>query len=90
MLLDLYAGNGETLPVEIAECGGAGQETSDPPAKVPNSMHKALRGRKGEIRSSASLYQPGHMGSREKRNVLEVGCQSIRMPPFTSMVSPTT
>ncbi len=36
MLLNLNTGDGKTLPVEIAECGGASQEAGNPPAKIRN------------------------------------------------------
>ena len=42
MLLNLNTGDGKTLPVEIAECGGASQEAGNPPAKMRNSMHSGF------------------------------------------------
>src|ERR1700722_19326224 len=77
MLLNFNTGDGKTLPIEIAECGGASQKAGNPPAKFRNPGH----------RQHSTLEDFGYL-NRTMRSHTRVGCLDHRECLFQVVTGP--
>src|SRR5580698_3634475 len=77
MLLNFNTGDGKTLSIEIAECGGASQKAGNPPAKFRDPGH----------RQNSTLEDFGYL-NRTMRSHTRVGCLDHRERLFQVVTGP--